>query len=122
MSRNWTPKQFKHIRFLADPEETHSKSEFAQEIKVSLRTLFRWQEKEGFWDAVYELAMMHLKAKLAPLLRALARQAGKGDISTIKLLLQHTGKLIERQHSEQEVKVTIGWDEEEEAVASCGGS
>lgn len=120
MSRNWTPKQLKYIKFLADPEESRSKSQFAQEIKVSLRTLFRWQEKEGFWDAVYELAMVHLKAELAPVLQALAKQAGKGDVSAIKLLLQHTGKFLERQ--KQEVKVTLSWAEEEKAVASFAAS
>ncbi|GFP23352.1 hypothetical protein HKBW3S09_00819 [Candidatus Hakubella thermalkaliphila] len=120
MSRNWTPKQLKYIKFLADPEESRSKSQFAQEIKVSLRTLFRWQEKEGFWDAVYELAKVHLKGELAPVLRALARQARKGDVSAIKLILQQTGKL--RKEPEQEVKVVISWDEGEEAVASCGAS
>jgi len=118
MSRNWTQKQLKYIRFLADPEETRSKSQFAQDIGVSLRTLFRWQEKEGFSDAVYELAMVHLKGDLAPVLRALAKQAGKGDVQAIKLALQHTGKFVERQSSAQEVKVIISWDEEEEAMAS----
>ncbi len=98
MARNWTPKQLKCIRFLADSEETRSKSQFAQDIKVSLRTLFRWQEKDGFWDAVYELA---------PVLRALAKRVCKGDVNAIKLLLQHTGKFLERQ--KQEVKVTLSW-------------
>ncbi|GFP43681.1 hypothetical protein HKBW3C_02810, partial [Candidatus Hakubella thermalkaliphila] len=74
----------------------------------------------GFWDAVYELAMVHLESSLAPTLKALARQASKGDVQAIKLILQHTGKL--RKEPEQEVKVVISWDEGEEAVASCGAS
>ncbi|GFP24786.1 hypothetical protein HKBW3S43_01048 [Candidatus Hakubella thermalkaliphila] len=116
----WTAKQLKYIDLLANPEENRSKEKMAEELGVDPATLYKWQNKEGFWDAVYERAMVYLNASLAQVLHSLKRQAKKGDVNAIKLILQHTGKL--RKEPEQEVRVILSWDEEEEAMTSCGAS
>lgn len=116
----FTRKQLHYIEFLANPEERGTKVQFAQDIGVSLRTLFRWQNLAGFNNAVYERAMFYLNARLPKTLIALGKASEKGNVEAMKLILQHCGKLKDKV--EQEVKVTISWDEEEEAMASSRAS
>ena len=115
-SGTFTRKQLKYIEFLANPEKRRTKVQFAQDIGVSLRTLFRWQEKEGFSDAVYELAMFYLGTDLPQVLSDMRRASRKGSVDAMKLILQQTGKL--RKEPEQEVRVVLSWDEED--MASSG--
>jgi len=108
MSENeWTPKQLKFIDIKANPQDTRSNEEIATDMGYNSRTFYRWQNQDGFWDAVYNRAMFYLEGQLPDVIKSLATEAKAGNVNAIKLLLQHTGKLVEKLEIDHRVGVQV---------------
>lgn len=86
-----TQQQLRYVECLADPCESRSQEEIAQEIGVSRETL--WRRMKGFGEFVYSLALLHVKSELGRLFGALTFSARQGNIQAIRLIFELTGIL-----------------------------
>lgn len=109
--KNWTAEQLQYIDRLADPDERRTKEQLSKDLGIGRTTLWTWEQKEGFQEEVYQRAMHYLRDFLPEALSVLRSTVRKRNVDALKLLLQHTGKLVEKV--QEEVKVTISWEEEE---------
>jgi len=103
----WSPKQLNLIDLKANPQNDQTNEELAKTLHIGNRTIYRWFDIPGFWDAVYERAMSYLEGELPKVLSSLAKEANAGNVNAIKLLLQHTGKLIEKVEVDHRLGVQV---------------
>lgn len=90
-------RQLQAIYLLANPAFTLTKKEVAERVGVSVVTLWRWESTEGFLDDVWTLGHHYCKGSATRALSALSKQADKGDIRAIELLLKVSGKYTDKQ-------------------------
>ncbi len=93
-----TPNKERYIKFVASGCFVNGKrlthEEFAKNIGVSRKTLYRWQESiPDFWHQVQNIRSKAYKLKISSIYQALYKQALKGDVNASKLLLQQVGEL-----------------------------
>lgn len=105
----WTHRQLKHILWLATPKsqrQPKTKESWADRLGVRSRTLRRWERLDGFWDAVWDAVKVYVDDHLAEVLDAQIKKAiSDKDTRAARLLLEATGRLIERRQVEQRLKV-----------------
>lgn len=97
LSNKYSLKQLKTMYLLANPVSGLTKKEICAIVGISVVTLWRWEAIPGFLDDVYLLAHHYCKEGLPRALRALSREAEKGDIRAIELLLKISGKYTDKQ-------------------------
>ena len=93
----YSAKQLQVMYMLANPALGLKKKEICEQAGISVVTLWRWEARPGFLDDVYQLAHHYCKEGLPDALRALNKQAAKGDIRAIELLLKVSGKFTDKQ-------------------------
>jgi len=96
LQNKYTLKQLQAMYFLANPVGLNKK-EICETIGINVVTLWRWEAIPGFLDDTYLLAHYFCKKALPRALSALSKQADKGDIRAIELLLKVSGKYADRQ-------------------------
>lgn len=99
-TKSWSTNQVKFQRWLALPsgERTPKTQEgFASENGVNAVTLSRWKQQPGFMTSVYDIAEEYLGDDMADVYAALRREAKLGSFQHIKLVLELTGRYVERQ-------------------------
>ena len=119
MPPEWTPRQRQHQLWLATPKPERTpatKEEWAETLGVTDRTLRRWERLPGFYDAVFQLAGIHLDARLPEVLGRLADLAVEGDLDAIRLALELRGRYTPTQRVKSSVAV-FGPGEQAQAQA-----
>lgn len=101
--RTWSPEQIRFQEWLALPRQMRqpaTQEALAEELGVHWVTLSKWKKREGFMEAVSELARRHLIAALPDVYGSLVDEAVRGDVAAIKLYLQLLGEVTERSQIE----------------------
>ena len=75
-----------------NPEIT--KTELAQELKVTPQTIHGWFADDRFVDMYYKQYMVSFNAKLPMVLNSMIREAVEGNVQAGRLVLEHSGKLV----------------------------
>jgi hypothetical protein len=99
MTKDFTPRQYKFINWLALPrelKEPKTQTEYADMIGVNKVTLSKWKQKEGFKEAVRERALTWTDDALPDVLGALIKEAVGGSAPHIKMYLDMQGIHAER--------------------------
>ncbi|MCZ7568961.1 MAG: hypothetical protein M5U01_10295 [Ardenticatenaceae bacterium] len=119
--REWTELQRQHQAWLATPKperKPRTKTAWAKKLGVDRHTLARWEQLPGWWDAVWEMAGIHVQAQLPEILGALAATATMTGIapgiSAARLLFEVTGRL---QPAAPSVTITFTADDLARAAA-----
>lgn len=90
----WSPDQLKLQAWLALPSsarEPRSQRELAKQLERDEATLSDWKRLPGFADAVYALALDHVKHALVPVLYAQVREAKRGSLPHAQWVFEVTG-------------------------------
>jgi hypothetical protein len=91
----WTTDQIKYQRWLAQSKyerQPHTKELFAKDVLgVDFTTIWRWEQKPGWNEAVTQIVMDALSAHIPEVLASLVREAEKGSIQHIKEFLGLVG-------------------------------
>ena len=72
-----------------------NKTQIANQLKVSLRTIQSWFADDRFVDMYYKKYMVSFNAKLPMVLNSMIREAVEGNVQAGRLVLEHSGKLVE---------------------------
>tara|TARA_R100000231_G_C5311833_1_gene160643 strand:+ start:94 stop:765 length:672 start_codon:yes stop_codon:yes gene_type:complete len=75
-----------------NPEIT--KTELAEELKMSPSTIHSWFADDRFVDMYYKKYMVSFNAKLPMVLNSMIREAVEGNVQAGRLVLEHSGKLV----------------------------
>lgn len=93
------------IVWLATPK-THrqpkTQEAFAKSLDVNSVTLWRWKQKDGFMQAVWGLAKLHISDQLADILLGQAKIAAAGRTSAARLIFEVCG-LLESEIAREEL-------------------
>ena len=92
----WTKRQLRLIEWEATDRHERfppTQAMLAKELGITARAIQRWKKKDGFWDAVNELAEAYLSQDLPQVMAALRREACKGSLGHIRTILELTGRL-----------------------------
>ncbi|MDQ4075068.1 MAG: phBC6A51 family helix-turn-helix protein [Chloroflexota bacterium] len=99
--RKWSELQLDHISWSATPKalrELKTKTEWAERLGVTSRTLYNWEHLPGFWDEVRELANRHVMEELPDVLAALLETAKRShtapSVSAQRIVLEYLGSLV----------------------------
>lgn len=96
MAESWTPKQIRLQEWLSLPRYERvppTQELLADELGIGWRTITRWKKKPGFAEAVNAIARAGLEKSLPEVYGALIREAEKGSIQHIRLVLELVGAL-----------------------------
>ena len=111
---NWSPEQLRFIRWLALPKAERvpkTQREIARQFDVAEETLSRWKDIPGFRDAVNQLARELVKDDIPEVMGAVRREAKKGSIQHVNIVLAMAGMAADVQAaSSTVVKVYAGFD------------
>ena len=77
---------------ISNPEIT--KTEIAEHLKLSPRTIQTWFADDRFVDMYYKKYMVEFNSKLPMVLNSMIREATMGNVQAGRLVLEHSGKLI----------------------------
>ena len=75
-----------------NPEIT--KTQLAEELKMSPSTIHSWFADDRFVDMYYKKYMVSFNAKLPMVLNSMIREAVEGNVQAGRLVLEHSGKLV----------------------------
>lgn len=78
--------------------------EVADELGISVRTLFRYRQKPHIKTAIREVALEELEAEVPTITKALMKNVKKGDFRSIELAIKMLGMLQEKQVIETTIK------------------
>jgi hypothetical protein len=104
---NWTIKQRKFMDWLSLPSDERlptTEKSFAEDIGVSVMTLWRWKQLPGFYAEVNKLVDEHFGDDYAPIVEAFKREARNGSYQHQKTYFEMLGKYMPKQ----QVEVTGG--------------
>lgn len=101
--------------FMSIPEAVREKetgisnlTQFAKKYKLHQDTLTDWQKRDDFWDKVWNLKKRFFMKKTGnSLMKLYQRTITEGKAPEVKLLLNYTGELIDRQTQEHTVPPEI---------------
>lgn len=99
-ANTWTADEVKLQLFLAgakvwDGKTYKTEKSFAKEVlKIDFSTLWRWKQKEGFWDVVMDLIPEQLKQHVFEIDLAQAKKAKAGDIQSAKYVRSVVGRPV----------------------------
>jgi hypothetical protein len=99
----WTDLQKRHIEWLALPKSQRqppTKTEWADILGRTRRTLQRWERLPGFQDAVWARAQARLSDSLPDIMEALIGKASGGNTAAARLLFESAGRIVQRQQHE----------------------
>ena len=82
------------VELLTEPGMTYTREELSAETGVPIRTLFDWSKMPAFRRALHIRTVEKLQERLPSVLKALYKQAEKGNIKAIELFLKVTGTMI----------------------------
>jgi len=71
-----------------------NKTQIADQLKVSLRTIQSWFADDRFVEMYYKKYMISFNAKLPMVLNSMIREAVEGNVQAGRLVLEHSGKLV----------------------------
>jgi hypothetical protein len=93
--RDLTTKQEEVVKWSVESRFSRQESqlELALRLNVSPKTIYNWQHKEWFIRAKTALAMHFLSSSISEVMAALIREAEKGNIEAIRLVLELLGFL-----------------------------
>jgi hypothetical protein len=81
-----------------------SQRALAEQLERDPATLSIWKRFPGFGQGVTDLALAEVRADLAPILFAVAREAKKGSLEHAKWLFEVTGFWTPRQRHEHQAE------------------
>lgn len=122
MQAKWTANQLKYQHWLAQSKYDRlppTKELFASELGVDAATLWRWEQKPGWAEAVTQIALNYLQRDTAEVLQALAREAKKGSIQHIKEFLSLVGIVGEQPTQNVTQHVVIEYADDTDIVAEA---
>lgn len=108
VEKQFTARQRKYANWKANPYRDENKGQMAEKLKVTYKTLERWDKLDGFKKYVDELIDDYVGDKEANIWRALIKSASsiyRGSSADRKLFFQLRGKLIEKQQYSFDDKV-----------------
>ena len=91
-----TQEQLWYVERLADPTETRTHEELADELGLDRSTLWRWRQMKGFGELVYSVALTQMKSDLGKIFGVLVKAAMKGDTRSARIIFELSG-LIQNQ-------------------------
>lgn len=91
--RDLTTKQEEVVKWSVESRFTRQETqlELALRLNVSPKTIYNWQHKDWFIQAKTALAMHFLSSSISEVMAALVREAEKGNIEAIRLVLELLG-------------------------------
>jgi hypothetical protein len=92
--QEWSPKELKGIRMLADPRFSSHKK-IAQKLKIQPKTIRRWMDNPYFMNAVHQLATYSLMRSRTLVIRSVIRAAIHGTKQDRELYFRLIGELEE---------------------------
>ena len=75
------------------PELTQK--EIAVKLDIPYETLKTWRRNPDYMDAIYTRYMLEFGSELPAVLKAMVRDAKAGNVQAGRLVLEHSGKLVE---------------------------
>ena len=74
------------------PEITHI--EVAETLGINIKTLRRLRRTPDFWQKYYNYFMVTFEGDVVACLKAAVREGKAGNVQAIKLVLEHSGKMV----------------------------
>ena len=68
--------------------------EVAQSVGVSIESIKRWRKDPNFIDSIYDRYMVEYGSELPNVLNAALREAKAGNVQAMRLVLEHSGRLV----------------------------
>ncbi|MCA9367573.1 hypothetical protein KC887_04930 [Candidatus Kaiserbacteria bacterium] len=87
----WTSEQLDYQQWLALPKKLRQPKTvalLAKQFKVDPATMWRWSQKEGWWDAVNAIKREAIRGEYAEIMDALISKSKDGDVPAIKLFME----------------------------------
>ena len=69
--------------------------EVAKRCNIPVKTVQNWRQNINFVEAVYDRYMVEFGAELPSVLMSMVREAKAGNVQAGRLILEHSGKLIQ---------------------------
>jgi len=92
--KKFTKKQLEFIEYLVGNGNGTSKKEAARDLGVSVKTINVWLKDDRILNEIYNQAMLKISKELPRVLDTLIKNALKGNMQAIKLILEHARKKI----------------------------
>ena len=99
-----TAQQLKAAEALATRTPDETLDDVGERAGVTRKTLWVWWKQDAFREAVRERVQALGASEQGPILQALFKEAKGGDVPAIRLFLQWSGDLVEKQQVEQTVR------------------
>jgi len=122
MQAKWTANQIKYQHWLAQSKYERippTKELYAVELGVDAATLWRWEQKPGWDNAITQIALTYLRKDTAEVLQALAREAKKGSVQHIKEFLSLVGIVGEQPTQNVNQRIVIEYADDEDIVTQA---
>ena len=78
--------------YASQPEITHK--EVAETLGINIKTLRRLRRTPDFWQKYYNYYMVTFEGDVVDCLKAAVREGKAGNVQAIKLVLEHSGKMV----------------------------
>ena len=103
-----SPEEKKFIKYLSKPKsERKTQRALAKELDVSEKTLTFWKKRKDIWDKVYDNTLDYLQQDLPDILHAISKKAKQGSIKHAEMVLELTGKILNKGTKGNAVQVNI---------------
>ena len=91
--RDLTTKQEEVVKWSVESRFTRQETqlELALRLNVSPKTIYNWSQKDWFLQAKTALSMHFLSSSISEVMAALVREAERGNIEAIRLVLELLG-------------------------------
>jgi len=95
------------IEYLANPRDTRTQQELADEIGVSRVAIYKWKQDPELIEAVYQRSLSLVGERLPEVLDAMVEKAIDGNVKAARLVLEQVGKSAKESKSKGNGGLTV---------------